>query len=183
MELSADGKPVAGLAGKWDATTMTTTFTLRPGVTCSDGTPLTAADVAANVNFVGDPADKSPIAGLTIAPGTKATADETTRAVTVTSGKPDSFLLRNVGSLPIACAKGMGDRKLLATARVVSACSPFPNSCRTTTTRSPPAQGLHVGPCGWKAETGLPEKVVVRVIPNKVAEHPEFHSGLFVKDV
>ena len=83
------------------------TFTLRPGLTCADGAPLTAADVAANINFIGDPANKSPIAGLYIAPGTKATADEATRTITVTSGKPDAFLLRNIGGVPIACAKGL----------------------------------------------------------------------------
>jgi peptide/nickel transport system substrate-binding protein len=166
LKLSGDGKPVAGLAARWDATATTATFTLRPGITCSDGGPLTAADVAANVNFVGDPANKSPIAGLSIAPGTKATADEAARTVTVTSGKPDAFLLRNVGSLPIACAKGMSDRKLLAKGEsgtgMFTISEVVPNDHYTLTRRKDYAWG----PGDWKAEPGLPDKVVVRVIPN-----------------
>ena len=164
---SADGKPVAGLAEKWDAgTTTTASFTLRPGVTCSDGAPLTAADVAANVNFIGDPANKSPIAGLYIAPGTKATADEATRTITVTSGKPDAFLLRNIGGVPIACAKGLADRKLLAKGEsgtgMFAISEVVPNDHYTLTRR----KDYTWGPGDWKAETGLPDKVVVRVIPN-----------------
>ncbi|MFI6063077.1 hypothetical protein [Streptomyces sp. NPDC051286] len=39
------GKPMAGLADKWRATTTRATLTLRRGITCADGSPLTAADV------------------------------------------------------------------------------------------------------------------------------------------
>lgn len=166
LGLSADGKPVAGLAEKWDATTTSATFTLRPGITCSDGGPLTAADVAANINFVGDPANKSPIAGLYIAPGTKATADEATRTITVASGKPDAFLLRNIGGVPIACAKGLSDRKLLAKGEsgtgMFAISEVVPNDHYTLTRRT----DYTWGPGDWKAEPGLPDKVVVRVIPN-----------------
>lgn len=167
LGLSAEGKPVAGLAEKWDASTTTASFTLRQGITCADGTPLTAADVAANVNFVGDPANKSPIAGLMIPPGTKATADETTRTVTVASGQPDAFLLRNVGSLPIVCAKGMGDRGLLAKGEsgtgMFTVTEAVPNDHYTFTRR----KDYTWGPGDWKAtQQGLPDKVVVRVIPN-----------------
>lgn len=177
LGLSADGKPVAGLAAKWDATTTSATFTLRPGITCSDGAPLTAADVAANIRFVGDPANKSPIAGLTIAPGTTATADDATRTITVTSGRPDAFLLRNVGALPIACAKGLADRKLLAKGEsgtgMFAISEAVPNDHYTLTRRKDYAWG----PGDWKAEPGLPDKVVVRVIPNTTTAANSLLSG------
>ena len=54
MPAAGHGGLVAGLADKWQGTTTKAMFTLRKGVTCSDGTPLTAGDVAANINFVGD---------------------------------------------------------------------------------------------------------------------------------
>ncbi|MEV6647370.1 ABC transporter substrate-binding protein [Amycolatopsis sp. NPDC051371] len=166
LNLDGDGKAVAGLAAKWEASTTTASFTLRPGLTCADGTPLTAADVAANVNFIGDPANKSPIAGLYIAPGTKATADAATGTITVTSGKPDAFLARNVGGVPIACAKGLADRKLLAKGEagtgMFTVTESVPNDHYTFTRR----KDYTWGPGDWKAEPGLPDKVVVRVIPN-----------------
>ena len=166
LNVDGDGKPVAGLAAKWEASTTTASFTLRPGLTCADGSPLTAADVAANLNFIGDPANKSPIAGLYVAPGTKATADAAAGTITVTSGKPDAFLARNIGGVPIACAKGLADRKLLAKGDsgtgMFTVSESVPNDHYTFTRR----KDYTWGPGEWKAEPGLPEKVVVRVIPN-----------------
>src|SRR5262245_19967189 len=46
VNLRQDGRFVSGLAQKWTADVRSATFTLRPGVTCSDGTPLTASQVA-----------------------------------------------------------------------------------------------------------------------------------------
>ncbi|MEA5360740.1 ABC transporter substrate-binding protein [Amycolatopsis sp., V23-08] len=166
-ELSADGKPLPELAEKWtDTSTTAASFTLRPGLTCADGAPLTAADVAANIVFVGDPANKSPYAGLTVAPGTKATADEATRTITVTSGAPDAFLLRNIGSLPIVCGKGLADRKLLAKGEsgtgLFAVSEAVPNDHYTFTRR----KDYKWGPGDWKAEPGLPDKVVLRVVSN-----------------
>ncbi|MFI5589408.1 ABC transporter substrate-binding protein [Amycolatopsis sp. NPDC051758] len=166
LNVDGDGKPVAGLAAKWEASTTTASFTLRPGLTCADGSPLTAADVAANLNFIGDPANKSPIAGLYVAPGTKATADAAAGTITVTSGKPDAFLARNIGGVPIACAKGLADRKLLAKGDsgtgMFTVSESVPNDHYTFTRR----KDYTWGPGDWKAEPGLPDKVVVRVIPN-----------------
>jgi peptide/nickel transport system substrate-binding protein len=166
LNLDGDGKPVAGLAAKWEASTTTASFTLRPGITCADGSPLTAADVAGNLNFIGDPANKSPIAGLYVAPGTQATADAAAGTITVTSGKPDAFLARNIGGVPIACAKGLADRKLLAKGDsgtgMFAVSESVPNDHYTFTRR----KDYTWGPGDWKAEPGLPDKVVVRVIPN-----------------
>ncbi|MGW2659190.1 hypothetical protein ACWC1D_36930, partial [Streptomyces sp. NPDC001478] len=43
VNLAPDGTLVTGLATSWRATATTASFTLRPGVTCSDGTRLTAS--------------------------------------------------------------------------------------------------------------------------------------------
>ena len=58
VNLDPDGKMVAGLAEKWEGTTTKATYTLRKGVTCADGSPLTATTVAENISFVGDPAEQ-----------------------------------------------------------------------------------------------------------------------------
>jgi peptide/nickel transport system substrate-binding protein len=168
VERTTSGDVVAGLAEKWDATTTTATFTLRQGITCADGTPLTAADVAANITFIGDPKNKSPLAGIQVAPGTSATADEATRTVTVTSGAPDAFLLTNAGSLPIVCAKGMADRSLLTKGEqgtgMFTVSEIVPNDHYTLVRR----KDFAWGPGDWQQnQQGLPDKVVIRVIANE----------------
>ncbi|MFJ8961639.1 ABC transporter substrate-binding protein [Lentzea sp. NPDC102401] len=168
IERTSSGEIVAGLAEKWDATTTTATFTLRQGITCADGAPLTAADVAANITFVGDPKNNSALAGLQVVPGTTATADDATRTVTVTSGAPDAFLLTNVGTLPIVCAKGMSDRSLLAKGEqgtgMFTVSEIVPNDHYTLVRR----KDFAWGPGDWqKDQQGLPDKVVVRVIANE----------------
>ncbi|KJK50592.1 peptide ABC transporter substrate-binding protein [Lentzea aerocolonigenes] len=160
VERTANGDIVAGLAEKWDADATKATFTLRQGITCADGAPLTAGDVAANINFTADPKNKSPLVGLMVMPGTTATADEATRTVTVTSGAPDAFLLTNVGSLPIVCAKGMSDRALLTKGEqgtgLFTISEIAPNDHYTLTRRK-----------DLPAEQGMPDEVVVKVVPNE----------------
>ncbi|SFO70538.1 ABC transporter substrate-binding protein [Amycolatopsis rubida] len=176
INLDAKGQPEAALAEKWEATTTTASFTLRKGVTCSDGSPLTAADVAANINFVGDPANKSPLAGVTVKSGTKAVANAD--KVTITSGAPDAFLLRNIAGLPIVCAKGLADRKTLAKGEngtgMFTMSEIVPNDHYTLTRR----KDYRWGPGQFDPkQRGLPEKVTIRVIPNMTTTSNLLLSG------
>ncbi|MFD5829486.1 ABC transporter substrate-binding protein [Lentzea sp. NPDC060358] len=168
IERTPEGEIVSGLAEKWEATTTTATFTLRQGITCTDGSPLTAKDVAANITFAGDPASKSALTGLQVPAGTTATADDAARTVTVTSGAPDAFLLTNIGTLPIVCAKGMADRSLLAKGEhgtgMFKITEIVPNDRYTMERR----KDFAWGPGDWQQnQPGLPDKVVFRVIQNE----------------
>ena len=109
VEVQNDGTILSGLASEWEAGTETATFTLRDDITCQDGSPLTASDVAANISFIGDPANGSPLAGVQVQPGTTATGDDASGVVTVTSGRPDAFLVENVGSISIVCGNVVDD--------------------------------------------------------------------------
>ena len=60
---SPDGEITPGLAESWEESPTSVTYTLKDGVTCADGTPLTATTVAANFSFVADPANQSPLLG------------------------------------------------------------------------------------------------------------------------
>lgn len=178
INLTSDGKSVSGLAEKWSATTTKATFTLRQGVTCSDGSPLTARDVAANIDFVGDPKNKSPLAGIQVMPGTKATADDNTRTVTVTSGAPDAFLLRNVGTLLITCGKGLTDPGRLAKGQdgtgMFTISGIVPNDRYTLTRR----KDFTWGPGAWDPhQAGLPDRVVIRVVQNETTAANLLLSG------
>ena len=113
INFAPNGTPEPGLATKWSGTTTSATYTIRKGVTCSDGSPLTAATVAANINFIGNIKNASSRAGVWVEPGATATADDATGTVTVKSPVPDAFLVTDVGQAQIVCDSGMKNRKLL----------------------------------------------------------------------
>lgn len=178
INLEADGTPQSGLAEKWSATTTKATFTLRPGITCSDGAPLTASDVAGNINFVGDVKNKSPLVGIQVMPGTKATADNSTRTVTVTSGAPDAFLLRNIGTLQIVCGKGLTNPSQLAKGQdgtgMFTMTQIAPGDHYTLTRRT----DFTWGPGNWNPkQDGLPDKAEFKVIQNETTSANLMLSG------
>lgn len=178
VEVQNDGSVQAGLAAKWTANTRTATFTLRRGLTCDDGSPLTAKDVADNISYLGDAKNKSPLTGLWVMPGTKATANEASHTVTVTSGSPDPFLLLNIGSVSIVCGKGLHDPKLLAKGGagtgMFKISEVVPNDHYTLTRR----KAFTWGPGDWNPkQKGLPDKVVVKVIPNETTAANLMLSG------
>ncbi|MFF4771314.1 ABC transporter substrate-binding protein [Microtetraspora fusca] len=109
VAVDADGEARPHLATTWRADARSAAFTLRKGVTCADGAPLTASDIAAALNYVADPAHSSPLLGLWVQPGTRASADDAAGTVTVTSGRPDPFLVNNLGSVPIVCRSALAD--------------------------------------------------------------------------
>ncbi|MEU0572729.1 ABC transporter substrate-binding protein [Nonomuraea sp. NPDC005983] len=160
------GRIVPGLAEKWDVRPDAVTFTLRKDVTCSDGSKLTPADVAENVNHIADPATKSPVYGVLVPSGMKAEADDAAGTVTLSTPKPFGFILESSRLLFIVCGKGVKDRPLLA--RGTSGSGPY--------TLTEAAPGDHYtfkvrrdyawGPGGATARE-LPERVVLKIVPNE----------------
>ncbi|GAB3568935.1 ABC transporter substrate-binding protein [Amycolatopsis endophytica] len=169
VNVDSGGALTAGLAEKWEGDTTTAKYTLRKGVTCSDGTPLTASQVADNINFVSDPANAAASLGLYVMPGAKATADDAAGTVTVTSATPDSFLVRNIGGLFIVCGRGMADRSILRQGAdgtgMFTLTEAVAGDHYTLTRRKDYAWG----PGDWKTDTrGLPDTVVIRVVGNEL---------------
>ncbi|WP_330241890.1 ABC transporter substrate-binding protein [Streptomyces sp. NBC_00525] len=108
VNLAPDGGLVTGLAATWRATPTEASFTLRRGITCSDGTALTASAVARALTYAADPAHR--LAGArTILPNVPFTAraDDATGTVSVSAASPFPFLTRTVGLLPIVCPAGL----------------------------------------------------------------------------
>ncbi|MBB4919975.1 ABC transporter substrate-binding protein [Streptosporangium saharense] len=163
-----DGKIVPGLAEKWDVKPDAVTFTLRKDVTCSDGSRLTPADVAENVNHIADPETKSPVYGVLVPVGMKAEADDAAGTVTLSTPEPFSFILENAAQLFVVCGKGLKDRASIAHA--TSGSGPYtlteavPSDHYTFTVRKDYAWG----PNGASVRNqGQPEKIVLRVVPNE----------------
>ncbi|MFC8226298.1 ABC transporter substrate-binding protein [Streptomyces sp. NPDC057287] len=167
VNLASDGTLVTGLASSWQATTTTATFTLRPGITCSDGTPLTASAVTGALTYASDPANE--LAGArTVLPSVPftASADDRTGTVSVTAAAPFPFLTRTLGLLPIVCPSGLDRPGALD--RATHGTGPYvltryaPGGPYEFTVRA----GYFWGPAGaTTAKPGLPARIVVSVVP------------------
>lgn len=161
------GKIVPQLASSWKVAGKKATLTIAPGITCSDGSKFTAATAAANINFITDPKNKSPFAGVFIPAGAKATSDTAGNTVTLTVPTPAPFILNSLATMPMVCAKGLTHRASLAAAS--DGTGPYvleqaqPNSRYTFRKRA----GYSWGPAGAGTATkGMPDKVVVQIVPN-----------------
>lgn len=167
VNIAPNGSLQSGLATKWSGTTTSATYTLKKGVTCSDGSPLTASDVAANINFIGNTKNASSRVGVWVPPTATAKADDATGTVTVTSPVPDAFLVRDVGSAQIVCGTGLKDRSVLKQGAdgtgMYTLTSAVPGSQYTLTLR----KGYDWGPNGFSSATaGVPAQVILKVVGN-----------------
>ncbi|WP_329115457.1 ABC transporter substrate-binding protein [Streptomyces sp. NBC_01465] len=111
------GKVVPALAEKWDATSTKAEFTLKSGITCTDGAKLTASDVAASLNRFGDPKTGATAAAQVFGAGNTVTAtgDDASRKVTVQLKNAWSDLLYGLAmpQASIICPAAMKDPDLL----------------------------------------------------------------------
>ncbi|OZM83230.1 ABC transporter substrate-binding protein [Pseudonocardia sp. MH-G8] len=104
-----DGTTVPQLATDWQVTPNSVTYTLRQGVTCEDGTALKPSDVAADFNYIKDPATLSPWISLTVPVPYTVSADDAANTFTISTETAFGMLLEGAGSLPIVCPGGLED--------------------------------------------------------------------------
>jgi peptide/nickel transport system substrate-binding protein len=179
INIGGTGALTSGLASDWQSTATSARFTLRHDVTCSDGSRLTASMVAADLNFVGDPKNQSSLAGSLVPAGTtyRATADDQSGVVTVTTNRPFGFLLQNLGLVPIVCAKGMRDRTMLANQS--DGTGPYVLASSTQTTQIyMRREGYHWGPGGISNDApGVPRTVKVVNMVNPATTASELLAG------
>lgn len=164
---SPDGEIMPSLATEWEVTPTAVAFTLNPDVTCSDGSPFTAADAADNINFIADPENASPLLGVLVPADIQASADDEAGVVTVEVSAPNAFLLRGMTTVFMVCRSGLDDRDSLAQA--TAGTGPWiledvvPNDSYTFT-RNP---NYSWGPSQEPFEgEGVPDTFTFRVIPN-----------------
>lgn len=167
LSMNEDGTIGSQLATDWAVDGTTITLTLGEGITCSDGSPLTASDVKANLDHIGDPANASPFLGVYYPAGATAAADDASRTVTITLAAAAPFVLNGLTDLPIVCAAGMADRASLAGA--TSGTGPYvlteaaPGDHYTYAIRD----GYTWGPGGATTATeGMPDTVILRIVEN-----------------
>ena len=178
ISFTPSGTVESNLASTWSGTTTTASYTLKPGATCSDGSPLTASTVAANINFVANPKNASSRLDVWVPAGAVATGDDKTGVVTVKSATPDAFLVTDVGQAMIVCGNGMKNRNLLKEGGdgtgMYELTSAVPGSSYTLTLR----KGYTWGPGGaTSAAKGLPATVELKVVSNMTTAANELLAG------
>lgn len=168
LSIDNSGKIGPQLVSSWKVQGTTVTLTMHKNVTCSDGSAFTAQTAADNINFVTNPKNKSPFAGVFIPAGAKAKADEAAGTVTLTLAAPAPFVLNGLAGVPMVCGKGLANRSMLA--HKTDGTGPYvlstavANDHYTFTKRS----GYDWGPNGASTSAaGLPNSLNIRIIPNE----------------
>jgi peptide/nickel transport system substrate-binding protein len=178
LRQKTDGSFAPNLAEKWDVTPTKTTFTLRQNIACSDGSKLMPEDVAANINFVADPKSKSPLLGVFLSSGSSAKGDNAANTVTVTTPKPEAFLLQNMANLMLVCKAGLDDPSKLAQRTIGTGpwtlSEAVPDDHYTFTKNT----GYAWGPDETKMTgVGVPDEVSARVVTNSTTTANLLLSG------
>lgn len=111
VSIDTNGEVASNLAEKWEIEPTHARFVIKQGITCSDGTPLTASTVAANLNRLKDPAVNSPsVRSYLGGKDYTVTADEAARTVDITLTKPQGFLATQLANGPsIVCDASLKD--------------------------------------------------------------------------
>jgi peptide/nickel transport system substrate-binding protein len=173
VTIDKKGNPQPSLATKWTVAPKKVTLTIRKGITCADGSPVTPKMIADNFEYLKDPKVQNATLNTL---DFKATAAGDT--VTIAYGAPTGFPLQALASVYIVCGKGMRDRSVLA--RGTSGSGPYvmtqavPNDHYTFQLR----KGYRWGPNGATTDTrGLPARVVMKVIPSETTTANLLLSG------
>lgn len=166
------------LAEKWEETTTSASFTIRDGVTCNDGSALTAQTVADNVNFITNAANKSALRGVYAPATATATADPATRTVTVTTPEPSPFLLLNLARIPIMCEAGLKDPTAANKTTFGSGMFQMTEAVANDHYSYVRRDGYNWGPDGTTSDTaGVPKNVVASIITNNSTAANQVLSG------
>jgi peptide/nickel transport system substrate-binding protein len=174
----ADGTIVGGLAEKWDATESAVTFTLKDGITCSDGTPLAAQDVADNVNYITDPKNGSELLGVIVQAGVTATADDAAKTVTVTSDKPNGLLVSELTGMYVLCRAGLDDHDAVAKKAIGTGPYTLEEAVSGDRYVFKPRKEYTWGPDGQTMDDkGVPTEAVVRIIDSQTTIANLLRSG------
>jgi peptide/nickel transport system substrate-binding protein len=179
VSLTGPGTIESGVAQSWKVfSPKKVEFTLRSGVTCSDGTKLTASVVKQNLDFVGNPANKSPLLGLFMPVGATVTANNGARSVVVTTSTPQPFMIQGLALVQLICSKGLANRSLLDHGTDGSGPYALSGSVAGDHYTFTARKGYAWGPGGaTTAVKGLPAKVTLKVVSNETTAANLLLSG------
>ena len=179
ININPEGQIVPQLASDWEVTERSVTYTLKDGITCSDGTELTAEAVADNFLWAKDPKNASTVIGSGLPSyDFEVDYDNAARTVTITMDTPYAFLTEGAGLVRIVCPAGLADPDSLAHA--TNGTGPFV----LTDYAADEHLTLEVrddytwGPDGASTDVpGFPDKVEFRIVKNATTAVNLFLSG------
>lgn len=166
IAVTAEGDLVPWLAESWEETGTEVVFTLKDGITCTDGSEFTAQTVADNLNYNANPDNATFSYGSVIDETVSATADGNTVTVTSTANNP--FLAVNVGTIMLVCDTGLADPSILSDSTdgtgLFGLSDVKPGDTYTFTKRD----DYTWGPDDVTSETaGLPDTIQARVVTDE----------------
>lgn len=169
VHADSEGKIVSGLAESWKVDGNVLTFKIKSGVTCSDGSPVTASTVAQAFDNLKNPDMGGSLIGIALPNGDYTSkADDATSTFTLTLKEPYLFILPALEFLPIPCGEAGKDPSKLTT--MASGSGPYtlkeavPNDHYTLERRD----GYTWGPDGaTTAELGLPKTMTMKIISSE----------------
>lgn len=163
---SDDGDFKPWLATSWTTTRKSVTYTLRKGITCSDGSAFTAQTAADNINYQADPKNATFYHGAQVNEEVKASARG--NKLTLTRSRNDPLLLSNTATIEMVCAKGLANPKSLKNATNGTGLYKLASSSPGSSYRYVKRSDYTWGPGGATSRTpGLPDTVKVRVITDE----------------
>lgn len=111
------GEYESAMATTWEATPTKIDFELKSGLTCSDGSDLTATDIANSLKRLADPETGSIYTGRFFGAGgvKQIVGDDDANTVSVEVNEPHSDLIDSMATAFIVCPKGLEDTEALAT--------------------------------------------------------------------
>lgn len=167
----AEGHLVPALASAWTRTAPTTwRLTIREGVRFHDGTPLTAADCAATLNHLLNPANRSGIR-LQVIPLARAEAPDATTLILTTS-VPTGLLPDVVSGVPTLSAAQLADPAAPWRTAPVGSGPWRIESWRAGERISFAATGVH-----WELPTPPFPRITVKVVPEASTRVADLLSG------
>ncbi|WP_108251012.1 ABC transporter substrate-binding protein [Planctomonas deserti] len=182
VSLDEDGKILPWLASDWEQSDdgLTWTFTIRDGVTFTDGTPLDAEAVRANIAHVQDPATLSSTGYLALGKVANAEAVDA-RTLRLTLSAPDSALLESLSQpwlaiqSPEGIARGMDANCAAPIGTGPFAVEAWDRQSSITLVRnddysSPPGDASHEGPAYL-------ERIEWRFLPDSASRYAALQAG------
>ncbi|MDV6269988.1 ABC transporter substrate-binding protein [Rhodococcus globerulus] len=166
------------LAEKWTETPTSVEFTIRDGVTCSDGSALTAQTVADNISFITDESKGSALRGVYVPKTARATADVAARTVTVSTPEPSPFLMLNLARVPIMCDAGLDDPTAANKATIGSGMFTMTEAVANDHYSYTRRDGYSWGPDDTTSSTaGVPKDVVATIVTNASTSTNQLLAG------
>ncbi len=170
LYLGADGKLVGYLAKSWKASATSVTFTLKSGITCADGTPVTPTVVKNSFQRMFD--IKDAYNSILFGPGPYSTsADDAAGTFTFTVGTPYSDLLYSFSqTFPnshtgIICPAGLKDTSQFPTKMFGAGPYTLVDAVHSDHVTFKLRSDFAWGPYGVTAKTvGMPDTLIYKII-------------------